>query len=161
MAAGRLRPARPCGGTAADAPCEPSPGPLVGGGGPAAPGTGTPDPSPRWPATRSDGEQLGFLVLEDVVDGVGVLLGGGVELLLRSGDLVLADLLVLHHLVQSVLGRAAGAANRDPGVLGLVLGQLDVLLTPLLGELGQGHADRLAVVGGVDAEVGVADRLLD
>src|SRR5215210_375738 len=99
MAAGRLRPARPWAGTAADAPCEPSPGPLVGGGVPVAPVTGTPDPSPRWPATRSDGEQLGFLVLEDVVDGVGVLLGGSVQLLLGAGHLVLAHLHVLDQLV--------------------------------------------------------------
>ena len=53
------------------------------------------------------------------------------------------------------------AADRDPRVLGLVPGQLDVLLAPLLGQLRQRHPDDVAVVGRVDAEIGVADRLLD
>src|SRR6478609_4429119 len=87
----------------------------------------------------SDLDQLGLLVLEHLVDRVGVLLGHAVEPLLGAGDVVLADL----------------------AVLGLGLGDLDVLLATLLGELREHAPDHLAVVGRVDAEVGVADRLLD
>src|SRR4051794_28876758 len=63
-----------------------------------------------WRSRCSDVEQLGFLVLEDVVDLVDVLLGRGVELLLGPGHLVLPGLLVLDQLVQGVLGRAPRAA---------------------------------------------------
>ena len=38
---------------------------------------------------------------------------------------------------------------------------LDVLLAPLFGELGQHHADDCAVVSGVDSKIGVADRPLN
>jgi len=55
----------------------------------------------------------------------------------------------------------ADVAHRDASFLGLGPHDLDVLLAALLGELGEHDADRLAVAGRVDAEVGVADRLLD
>src|SRR3954454_8727237 len=42
-------------------------------------------------------EQLGLLVLEQLVDGVGVLLGRRVQALLRTGHVVLTDLAVLLH----------------------------------------------------------------
>src|SRR6478609_3667726 len=109
----------------------------------------------------SDLDQLGLLVLEHLVDRVGVLLGHAVEPLLGAGDVVLADLAVLLELLELLLRRTAQVADRDPAVLGLGLGDLDVLLATLLGELREHAPDHLAVVGRVDAEVGVADRLLD
>jgi len=56
----------------------------------------------RW--RRLDLEQLGFLVLERLVDLPGVLGGEAVELLLRALALVLADLAVLDQLVDGLLG---------------------------------------------------------
>ena len=84
-----------------------------------------------------------------------------VEALLGAGDVVLADLAVLLHLLQLLLGVAPQVADGDPALLGLVAGDLDVLLAALLGQLGEDAAEQLAVVGGVDAQVGVADGALD
>ncbi|MPM16582.1 hypothetical protein SDC9_62963 [bioreactor metagenome] len=110
--------------------------------------------------TRSDLEQFGLFGLQQLVDLIGVLLGGPVQLGLGALALVLADLLVLDQLVDAFLGGPARVAYGDLGVLGLGLGELRVLLAPLGGQLGQHAADGDAVVGRVDAQVGVADRLL-
>ena len=67
----------------------------------------------------------------------------------------------LASLSRLVLGVPADVADRDPGVLRLVLRDLDELLAALLGELREDDPDDRAVVGRVDAEVGVADGLLD
>ena len=61
-----------------------------------------------------------------------------------------------------VLARvAAEVAHGDAAVLGHVLDDLDVLLAALLGERREVEPDDRAVVARVDAEVAVADRLLD
>src|SRR6478735_11864798 len=83
---------------------------------------------------RSDLDELGLLVLEHLVDGVGVLLGHRVEPLLGTGHVVLADLAVLLELLEVLLGRTAQVADRDPPVLGLGARDLDVLLAALLGQ---------------------------
>ena len=78
----------------------------------------------------------------------------------RASDLVVADLALQG--VEVVLRLAADVADRHAGVLGLRADDLHELLATLLGELGQGHPDDVAVVRRVGAEVrGVADRLLD
>src|SRR4051812_40595630 len=64
-------------------------------------------------ASGSDLEQFGFLVLEHVVDLVGVPLGRGVELLLGTGHVVLADLAVLLELLERLLGVAPDVAYGD------------------------------------------------
>src|SRR5688572_21798971 len=112
-------------------------------------------------SVSSDLKELGLFVLEQLVDDVDVLLGEAVETLLGAGGVVLADLGVLLGLVDRLLGRAAHAAHGDAALFGLGAGQLDELLAALLGELGKGDAQDLAVVGGVDAEVGLADGFLD
>ena len=76
-------------------------------------------------------------------------------------DLVLAGLAVLLDAVQLLHRLAADVAHRHPGVLALGLGLLDQFAAALLGQLRNGDADDVAVVGRVDAEVGVADRVLD
>src|SRR4051812_7881749 len=73
---------------------------------------------------RSDLEQLGFLVLEHVVDLVDMLLRHRLELLLGARALVLADVAVLDELLERRLGVAAHVAHRDLGVLGLGVGHL-------------------------------------
>src|SRR6478672_1366773 len=153
MAAGSLRPARLGGATGGEG---------VAGVREACGDDGSSDSVMSGGLRRSsDLEQLGFLVLEHLVDLVGVLLGDAVETLLRTGYVVLADLAVLLELLERLLGVAADVADRHAAVLGLGLGHLDVVLAALLGQLRQRHADGLAVVGGVHAQVRVPDRLLD
>src|SRR5215216_2236277 len=109
----------------------------------------------------SDLEQLPLLVLEQGVDLGHVLVGDALEALLGPAQLVLGDVAVALQALQGVLLVPADVADAGPRLLGPVLGQAHVLLAPLLGELGEGQADDLAVVGRVDAQVGVADGLLD
>jgi len=73
---------------------------------------------------RSDLQQFGFLVLEELVDLRRVLRGGVVQFLLRAPHLVLAALAVLDELVEGLLGLAADRADGDLGVLALVLATL-------------------------------------
>src|SRR5579875_2798673 len=163
MAAGRLRPARifrsltclPCAGRPAACraarrarPRGQKPGML-------------PFARLRYTRPASYLEQLRLLVPEQLVDLRDVRVGQLVELALGPPALVLAGFAVPHQLVDRVLGVAADVPDRHPPVLRLVPGDLDVLPAPLLGELGEDHADHRAVIGRVDAEVAVADRPLD
>src|SRR5438034_9853758 len=75
--------------------------------------------------------------------------------------LVLRHLALLLHLLDAVELIAADVADGDPRLLGLLADELDVLLAALLGQLRDRHADHLAVVGGVQALVARAERLLD
>src|SRR5450759_496971 len=83
------------------------------------------------------------------------------ELLLSAGALVLADLAVLDQAVELFLGLAPDVADGHLGVLGLGARKLDVLLATLLSQLREVDADDGAVAVGVDAQVGVTQRLLD
>src|SRR3954452_17106580 len=125
IAAGRFRPARPC--SWAVASCVEGVMSRV---------------------ERSDLEQLGLLVLEEVVDRVGVLLGQTFQPLLGARDVVLARVAVLLHPLELLLGVASQGAHGHPPLLGLVAGDLDVLLATLLGELGEDAPEDLAVFGG-------------
>src|SRR3546814_11488965 len=73
---------------------------------------------------------------------------------------VLRDLLLLEQVLDLADGVAADVADRDLGVLALVVDQLGELLAALLGEGGQVDADDGAGGGRVQAEVGGQDRLL-
>src|SRR5579859_3377291 len=105
----------------------------------------------------SDLEQLGFLGLDDVLDGVGVLRGQLVELSLGTMHVVLADLAVLGELVERILRVPSDRADRHLRLFTLVLGDLDQIAAALLGELREHDPDDLPVVGRVDAEVAVAE----
>src|ERR1700733_3708238 len=78
-------------------------------------------------AGLSDLEQLGFLVLEQLVDLRDVGVGQLLQLPLGTAHLVLARLAVLDHLVQRVLGVPPDVADADAAVLRLGPGGLDVL----------------------------------
>ena len=71
------------------------------------------------------------------------------------------DVAVLLRGLDELLGVAPLVAHRDLELLALVLHLLDDLLAPLLGERGDGDADDVLVGLGVQAQVGVADGLLD
>src|SRR5699024_4826330 len=113
------------------------------------------------PGSGSDRLELGLLEAERLGALIVVLLGERLELLLRPGARVLAALLVLAQLLDRLLRGAARAAHGDAAVLGLGARELHVVLAALLGEGGQHHAQVVAVVGGVHAQVRVAQRGLD
>src|SRR5207244_2541524 len=87
--------------------------------------------------------------------------GESVELLLGAGDLVLGRLAIFLQLVELVSRRAPQIAHGDAALLGLMLHALHELAPTLLVELREHDADDHTVVRRVEAEVGVADRLLD
>ena len=74
---------------------------------------------------------------------------------------VLADDAVLLGLLQVVLGVAAHVADGDLLLLGVLAGELGQVLAALLGQRRDRDAQGLAVDDRVEAEAGVADRLLD
>src|SRR5690606_15426149 len=83
----------------------------------------------------SDLEQLGFLVLDQVVDLLDVLVGQRLQLLLGLVDVVLADLAVLLQPLQLFLGLTPQITHDDLGVLPLAAGDLHHLAPALLSEL--------------------------
>src|SRR3954452_16087013 len=111
-------------------------------------------------SVTSDLEELGFLVLHEIVHLRHVAGGHALELLLGPLLLVLANLPVLDDALQLVHRGAAHAADGHLGVLALAARHLDHVPAALLGELREDDADDLAVVARVDPEVGVADRAL-
>src|SRR5580700_10164588 len=108
-----------------------------------------------------DLEELGFLVLEQLVDLRLVGMGEVVEFALGPVHVVLARVPALDHLVQGVFGVTPDVPDRDAAVLGLVPRGLDVFAAALLGQFRQDDPDDDSVVGGVDAQVAVPDRPLD
>src|SRR5579875_2895748 len=140
MATGRFRPARP--------------GPFDGAGTSRSLSSTTAGPG-------SDFQQFGFLGLQRLVDLLDVPVRRRLELFLRALDLVLAGLAVAGQVVERLLGVPPDVADRDPALLRLVAGDLDEVAAAVLGALREDDADDGAVTARVDAEVAVADRLLD
>src|SRR6188472_815578 len=103
-------------------------------------------------ATRSDLEQLGFLVLQNLVDEVNVLPGQAVQPLLGGAHLVLTELAFLEGTLEVLLGVPTNVAYGHLGVLGLGPRELDVLAPALLGQLGHHDTEGVPVVRRVDAE---------
>src|SRR5262245_10391658 len=84
-------------------------------------------------AGTSDFKQFGFLMLEQFVHLCDVSVGEVVEFPLRPVHFVFTRVAALDELVQRVLRVPADVADRDPAVLGLVAGDLDVFPAPFLG----------------------------
>src|SRR5665811_2501108 len=112
-------------------------------------------------AGGSDFKELCFFVLEQSVDVFHVFLGQAVEALFAAGDFIFADVTILFGLVHRLLGGAAQVADRNPAVLGLRAGQLDEFLAAVFGEFGHRDTENPAIVGGIHAEIRVANGLLD
>src|SRR5262245_37942656 len=97
-------------------------GPVTSAGGPGAGGlrSGSVADWSDGIGDLSDLEQLRLLVLEQLVDLGDVLVGGLVQVLLGTADVVLPRLAVLGQPVEAVLGMPPDVADGDPGVLRLV-----------------------------------------
>ena len=91
--------------------------------------------------------------------------------MLRVGELLQLDLgavLVVGagfprglQLAQVLHRVAAHVADRHTALLGEVAHDLDELAPALLGQLGHDQPHDVAIVGGVQADIGLVDRLLD
>src|SRR5919197_1658298 len=106
------------------------------------------DAAPRG----SDFHDLGFLVLQELVDRLRVLVGELLHLVLGAPLLVVADLAVPDELLEVPHDVSAHVPDRHLAVLGVAPHELDELLAPLLGELRDREADHLPVVRGLKAE---------
>src|SRR5436305_567399 len=153
IAAGRLRPARdffrlPAGGSCTESSAGMPPPVSVSA-------------TDVFAERPLDLQQLAFLVFDQVFDLVHVLLGGLIQILLSPRDLILTGFAVFADAVQLLHRLAADVAYRHLGVLAFGFRLLDQLATAFLGQLRYRDPDQRAVVGGVEPEVGVADRRLD
>src|ERR1700733_724424 len=185
MATGRLRPGRDAGAGSvlagsvlagsvlAGSGVADSASPLGGGGGWVAPGeserrggfvSSVREKSTSGPGSwrsKLDLEEFGFLVFEQLVDLRHIAVGEIFEFALSPAYVVLARVAVLDQLVEGVLGMPPDIADGDAAVLGLMPGHLHEFLAALLGKLGENDPDDRAVAGRIDAQVAIADGLLD
>src|SRR5689334_8797962 len=109
----------------------------------------------------SDIQDVFFLGGDRLVDLLDELVGERLDLLALLAVLVLGDLVVLFLLLQRFHAVAAHVAHGDARLLGIFMRDLDQLLAPLLGQWRYRHADGLALGHRVEAEIGLADPLLD
>src|SRR5262249_12464301 len=103
---------------------------------------------------------LGLFGSQDLVD----LLDETVRQLLHPGRalvmIVLADLAVLVELLEEVHALAPDIADGYPGLLRVLVRDLDELLAPLGVEGRNRHPEQRALHDRVQAQIGLADRLL-
>jgi hypothetical protein len=91
------------------------------------------------------------------LDALDRVVGGGLDVLLKALGLVLGELGLLD-LLEHV---AADVADVDAAFLGEAVGGFHELEAALLGEVGEGEADEVAVDDGVDADVGLLEGFFD
>src|SRR5690348_17893902 len=97
-------------------------------------------------AGRSDLKQFRFFMFEQLVHLRDIGVREVLEFPLRPAPLVFASVAGLDQLVQRVLGVPPDVADGDLALLGLAVGDLDVLPAPLLGQFGEDNPDDRAVV---------------
>src|SRR2546426_86316 len=109
----------------------------------------------------SDFEDLLLFVFQEFVDLVHAIVGELLERLLGAVLVVAADVAFLLQLAEVVHDVAAHVAYGYAAVLSDAAYDADELLAALLGQLGDGEPDDVAVVAGRQAQIGLHDRLLD
>src|SRR5581483_3466659 len=109
----------------------------------------------------SDLHHFRFFALQQIVDLRDVLVGELLHARLGRALLVVADIALLHQLLEMLDRVAANVAHGDAAFLRHLPDHLDELLAPLLGELRDRQPDELAVVRRREPEIGLLDRLLD
>src|SRR5437867_7108191 len=113
---------------------------------------------PRRSSGTSDLHDLRLFALHRLLDQLEVIVVELLHVLLRVLLVVLGDVLGLLDATDRL---GAGVADRHAPFLGELVHHLHQLAAPLLGERRQRDADEVAVVGGVEPQVGGEDRLLD
>src|SRR5258708_12516237 len=113
-------------------------------------------PSP--PPGASALQDLLLLVLQSRADLVDVAVVDLLDLVEAAALVVLADLLVLLHLLEPVVALAPSQADAVARVLGQIVCLLDDLLTPLLGELRHPEPDHLPISRAIHAHPGLPNR---
>src|SRR5262245_6580033 len=108
-----------------------------------------------------DLHDLGFLVLQQLVDRLRVVIGQLLDAFFRTPLVVVAYLAVLAELLQVLHDVTAHVSHRDLPLLRQLPHDLDELLAPLFVRLRHRQTDHLPVVRRRQAEVGLLDRLLD
>src|SRR5256712_11695583 len=104
---------------------------------------------------------FGFFATGQGVDLLDLGLGDLLEADRRSFRVVLRHLALLLHVFDAVQLVAPHVANRDPGLLGSLAHELDVLAAPFLGQRRDRDSDDLTVVGWVQALLARAQRFFD
>ena len=79
-----------------------------------------------------DLQNLRFFSDADLVDGLGVIVGGFLQLLLGPAVLVLGDSLLPLHFPQCILTVSAHVSNRDVAVFDFAFEQSHQILAPFL-----------------------------
>src|SRR5262249_12381316 len=109
----------------------------------------------------SDLHDLRFLVLQQLVERLRVVVGELLDTPFPAPFFIIADLAVLAELLQVVHGVPSNVSHRDLALLRELPDDLHELLAALLVRLRHREADHLPVVRRRQAEVGLLDRLLD
>src|SRR5215216_2641970 len=104
---------------------------------------------------RLDLHQFGFFVGEGRVYALHVVVGQFLQLVLGPVLVILGDLAFFTQFVDVLHLIAADVTHRDPPFLGHVAGDPDQLPAALLGELGYGEAQDLAVIQRVETDIRV------
>src|SRR5438552_10437530 len=110
---------------------------------------------------KSNGEQIGFLRMQNLVDFTYVSVRELLHVFLRSPFLVLGNRLRLEQVLEVGDRIATDIAHGDAGVFGFAVYDFDELLAPLLCQRGHRNAYHVARGRGVQTQVRIADRLLD
>src|SRR5579863_8320845 len=108
----------------------------------------------------SDLKDLLVLLSEQVVDALDRLVGQRLDVVLQPAVLVLGHRAVLFLLLQHIETVAADIAHRDSGLLGVFGRDAGQLFAALLVEIGDRHADGLALGLRIETQPCLADRLL-
>src|SRR6202790_3445398 len=113
----------------------------------------------KRPETASNRHDFGFFRHHQPVDFSNVFVGELLDVIACTTLVVLGDFLVLHELLQLLVGVTTQIAHCNLGVFAFALDDLRQLAAALFGQRGHRHADLIALRGGVQAEIRFTDRL--
>src|ERR1700687_3494367 len=116
------------------------------------------------PATIDAGldlQHFGLFVTRDLLDAFDEAVGKLLEALLGAFFVLLRYAAVLLCLAQMIERISAAIAHGHARLLGALVDLLDELFAPILGQLRQNQSNDLAIIGRIDAQVGLLDRFFN